>query len=257
MLFAFAVSAQQIVVAPTTTLHAETANNTSAPNGFRGLPNGDAPAGNVSKLPMRSLLYDGAATRVWVRWMPWWGDKGHIDIGYRSDDRDQVRRQVEDMISRGITGAIVDWYGPHQENKNKSTELLMREAEAHSAALQFALSYDKGSLKDCTGGCDITAQMIKDLTYAYQTFERSAAYMRVNGRPALFFFGLEKAPVDWQRLRTALPGSPLLFFRNSGAFTNPANDGAYAWIAPEAAKPGDAKSLEYLERFHRAAREHP
>ncbi len=248
---------QQIAVVPTTSLRAETSNNTSAPNSFRGLPNGNAPAGNVSKLPLRSLLYEGATTRIWVRWMPWWGDKGHIDIGYYSDDRDQVRRQVEDMISRGIAGAIVDWYGPHQERKNKSTEHLMREAEAHNAALQFALSYDKGSLKDCTGGCDLTGQMIKDLTYAYQKFEQSPAYMRINGRPAVFFFGLEKAPVDWQRLRGALPGQPLFFFRNSGAFSNSNDDGGYAWVAPEAVKPGDAKSLEYLGRSYRAAREHP
>ncbi len=255
LLFAVAGLAQQVNMVPSTTLRAETGNNTSAADGFRGLPNGNAPAGNVSKLPLRSLLYDGARTRIWVRYMPWWGDKGHIDIGYRSDDRAQVSRQVADMVSRGITGAIVDWYGPRQERKNTSTLHLMREGEAQG--LQFALSYDKGSLKDCTGGCDMTAHMIADLSYAYRTFEQLPAYMQINGRPALFFFGLEKAPVDWQRLRVSLPGRPLLFFRNSGAFNNHDDDGGYSWVAPEAVKPGDEISLEYLQRFYRAAREHP
>lgn len=248
--------AERITIVPTATLRAETGNNTSAANSFRGQPNGNAPAGNVSKVPLRSLLYDGATTRIWVRFMPWFGDKGHVDVGYRSDDRNQVRRQVEDMMSRGITGAIVDWYGPHQEAKNKTTELLMREAEARNAEFQFALSYDKGSLKDCKDGCDQTAQVVKDLTYAYNTFENSPAYLRLNGRPAVFFFGLEKAGIDWQRLRSALPGNPLFFFRNSGAFRDPADDGGYSWIAPEAVKSGDPMSLEYLERVYRAAREH-
>ncbi len=246
-------SAQSIV--PTTTLHAETVNNTSAPDGFRSQPNGNAPAGNISKLPIASLLYDGANTRIWVRYMPWFGDKGHIDIGYRSTDRAQVRRQVADMISRGITGAIVDWYGPHQDFKNKSTQLLMGEAEAQG--LQFALSYDKGSLKECEkrSDCDRTAQMIADLRYAFNAFEQSPAYMRINGRPALFFFGLEKSSIDWQRLRSSLPSRPLFFFRNSGAFRNSDDDGGYSWVAPEAVKPGDPMSTEYLQRFYDAARD--
>ncbi len=254
--FAIGARAERIRITPTTTLRAESTNNTSAANGFHGQPNGNAAAGNVSKAPLRSLLYDGATTRIWVRYMPWWGDKGHVDIGYHSDDRSQVRRQVEDMMSRGITGAIVDWYGPRQELKNRSTQYLMREAEAHGAALQFALSYDKGSLKDCRG-CDATGQMIDDLGYAYKEYENSPAYLHVNGRPALFFFGLEKSPVDWARLRSSLPGRPLFIFRNSGAFRNDADDGGYAWVAPEAVKGDDPKSLEYLERFYRASRERP
>ncbi len=246
---------QGITLTPTTTLRAETTNNTSAADSFRGEPNGNAPAANVSKAPLRSLLYDGADTHVWVRFMPWFGDKGHLDIGYRSDDRAQIRRQVTDMLSRGITGAIVDWYGPHQEFKNRTTQRLMQEAEAQN--LQFAISYDKGSLKDCRGGCDQTGQMTSDLNYAFRTFENSPAYLRIEGHPAVFFFGLEKYPIDWRRLRSSLPGQPLFFFRNSGAFRNPDDDGAYSWIAPEAVKPGDPMSAEYLERFYRAARDNP
>ena len=250
------VLGQRIIIRPSTTLRAETANNTSVPNSFHGQQNGNAPAGNVSKLPLRSLLYDGATTRIWVRFMPWFGDKGHIDVGYRSDDRSQIRRQVEDMISRGITGAIVDWYGPHQDFKNKTTQRLMQEAEAHRPQFQFAISYDKGSLKDCEGGCDQTGRMISDLNYAFKNFENSPAYLRVDGHPALFFFGLEKNPIDWRRLRSALPGEPLFFFRNSGAFKNPDDDGAFAWIAPEAVKPGDPMSTEYLDRFYRTSRDY-
>jgi hypothetical protein len=79
--------------------------------------------------------------------MPWFGDARHRDVGYRSDDPQQVRHQVADMASRGIQGAIVDWYGPDSGSKNESTILLMKEAERQN--FEFALSEDAGSLGDC------------------------------------------------------------------------------------------------------------
>jgi hypothetical protein len=83
--------------------------HTSARPRFRGENNGNAPPGNVSKMPIRSLLYRGSQTRLYTRYMPWFGDSHHRDVGYRSDDAQQIARQVADMISRGLQGAIVDW----------------------------------------------------------------------------------------------------------------------------------------------------
>jgi hypothetical protein len=86
-------------------------SNTSADPDFKGMFNGNAPAGPVSKQPVRSLLYAGAETKIYARLMPFFGAKGHVDVGYDSADPEKVQRQVEDMISRGIDGAILDWYG--------------------------------------------------------------------------------------------------------------------------------------------------
>lgn len=231
----------------------ENANNTSASARYRGEGNGNAPPGHVSKQPMRSLLYRGAQTRIYVRYMPWFGDPHHRDVGYRSDDRQQVGQQVADMISRGIQGAIVDWYGPESAIKNQSTILLMKEAE-RQGGFEFAISEDAGAIKDCEKhGCDPNDKLISDLTYAAQHFEASPAYVRFNGRPAVFFFGLEKSPIDWRRVRQALALNPLFFFRNSGAFSNPDADGAYSWIAPETEGPDDLMALKYLERFYTKA----
>ena len=113
---------------PANTVSCEGVNNTSASPRYRG-SKANAPPGNVSKLPVRSLLYPGSQTRIYTRYMPWFGDSHHRDVGYRSDDRQQVAQQVADMISRGISGAIVDWYGPNSGSKNESTVLLMHEAE--------------------------------------------------------------------------------------------------------------------------------
>jgi hypothetical protein len=226
-------------------------NNTSASAKYRG-SRGNAPPGHVSKLPIRTLLYPGAETRIYTRYMPWFGDPHHRDVGYRSDDAQQIARQVADMKSRGIQGAIVDWYGPRSGPKNDSTMQLMREAERQG--FEFAISEDAGALSDCKQpGCDVTGHIISDLQYVADHFESSAAYVRFEGRPAVFFFGLENYAVDWRRVRQSIPLKPLFFFRNSGSFTDPNADGAYAWIAPETATSSDPMGLQYLQRFYSKA----
>jgi hypothetical protein len=227
-------------------------NNTSASERYRG-GSGNSPAGNISKLPLRSLLYRESQTRIYTRFMPWFGDHHHRDVGYRSDDRQQVRRQIEDMVSRGIQGAIADWYGPNSGLKNQSVIFLMQEAELHPG-FEFAVSEDAGSIEECQKtGCNPTEKLISDLTYAAEHFEDSSAYLRFDERPAVFFFGLEKYSIDWHSVRQALPRKPLLFFRNSGTFANPDADGAYAWLAPETAGPGDPMAMQYLDRFYSKA----
>ena len=101
----------------TTTLSAETANNTSAADTFTAQANGNAGAGNVSKAPLRNLLYPGSTAKIYVHFMPWFGGTDHMNVGYISDDVAQVQKQVNDMASRGVDGAIVDWYGRGTFNK--------------------------------------------------------------------------------------------------------------------------------------------
>jgi len=116
----------------TTTLQTEVGNNTSAADSFAGGTNGNIRPGNVSKVPINALLYSGASTKIYAHYMPWFGSSSHMNVGYRSDDAAQVKKQVEDMVSRGIQGAIVDWYGPAATLQDTSTKLLMKEAEAHA-----------------------------------------------------------------------------------------------------------------------------
>src|SRR5258708_18825472 len=235
-----------------TNITCDSTNDTSASPRYRG-SRGNASAGNVSRLPIRSLLYPGSQTRIYSRYMPWFGDFHHRDVGYRSDDREQVARQVADMISRGIQGAVVDWYGPNSGSKNQSTILLMQEAEKQN--FEFAISEDAGSLAECQKhGCDVTSQLVSDLTRAAEQFEGSPAYVRFDGRPAVFFFGLEKYSIDWHRVRRSVPLNPLFFFRNSSAFSNPDADAPSSRIAPQTSGPGDPMAMQYLERFYSKAK---
>ena len=48
--------------------------------------------------------------------MPWFGFPNHMSVGYNSNDALQVQKQVADMVSRGLDGTTIDWYGRGQSN---------------------------------------------------------------------------------------------------------------------------------------------
>ncbi len=246
-----AALAQQFVYKPTTTLSAETANNTSAAPSFTALSNGDTAPGNVSKLATANLLYSGAKTAVYAQFMPWFGQSSHINVGYNSDDSTQVQKQVTDMLSRGISGAIVDWYGPDAAVENNTTLLLKAEAESRSGAFVFAVQEDVGALSTCanTSGCSVTQQLISDLTYVYDNYERSPAYMTVNGRPVVFFFGVDKYSITWSSVRGSIPGNPYFIFIGTSGMTHADADGFFAWVIVDTSNRAD-ENLGVLSTFY-------
>jgi len=215
-----------------TTLDFQTRNNTSASDKFHGSENGDSAPAHVSKLPLRSLLYPGASTKIYARVVPFFvPSQKHINVGYKSGDPGEVRRQVEDMISRGIDGAIIDWYGTEHPDLGRASDAFRDQAESHPG-FTFAISEDKGALKDCRRkpGCDPTRRLIEDLNYAYDHFEKSSAYLEQSGRPVVFFFDVNQVHIDWPRVRNVVNGNPLFVFRNAGALSRPESDGAFAWV---------------------------
>jgi hypothetical protein len=183
--------------------------------------------------------------------MGWFGAHDHIDVGYRSDDPAQIHRQVEDMVSRGFSGVIASW--DDHPVVMRSAPMLLREVEQH-AGFAFAFELENQFLKHYARahGNDVTQGVIDALAYGYKNFERSPAYMMINGRPVVFFFGGGDYTIDWQRVRREAPGNPLIVFRNATAFEKPYADGAFAWTAQR--EPND-EMLTYLQDFYgKAAR---
>ena len=245
--------AQTFVFQPTTTLSQESANNTSAPDSFAAQINGNAAASNTSKVATRSLLYAGATTKLYAHFMPWFGQPNHMNVGYASNDATQVKKQVDDMMSRDIQGAIIDWYGPSKLVEDQTTQLMKIEAESRSS-FEFAVMEDAGALSKCasTAGCDINQQLIGDLTYAYNNYEQSPAYLLLNGRPAVFLFGMDAYSIDWNAVRTAVPGNPAFIFRNNGGFTHSQTDGSFSWLNVNTTN-ADDEGLTYLDSFYATA----
>jgi len=237
----------------TTTLQAETANNTSAANGFSAQGNGNIAAGNVSKMPVQKLLYPGSNTKVFASFLPWFGGSNHINVGYRSDDPAQVHRQVEDMISRGINGAIIDWFGPNVDILSAASILMQKEAEAHPG-FEFAIMEDSGALFNAAvrNGCDVTSQLISDLHFINSQFVPSPAYLRLNGKSAIFMFGVTQFFIDFQRVLAALPASDLLVFRGPEGLQQSFAGGAFQWVDINSSDAFD-QQLAALDGFYTAA----
>ena len=217
-------------IQPTTTLAAQTGNNTSAANSFTSLPDGNLGAGNISKVDIHSLLYPGATTKIYAHLVPWFGGKNHMNVGYSSTDPQQVHRQIEDMISRGIEGVIIDWYGPGT-SEDTATKLIMAEAEQHPG-FTFSVMVDKGAIAHAgCGNCSAQQALIDELNYVARTYYGSPAYMRWSGRPMVTNFDLDvHFTIDWNAVGNAIAGNPALIFQHSPGFTHAQTSGSYSWV---------------------------
>src|SRR2546430_6881939 len=164
------LAAGSLKIVPTTTLRAQTSNNTSGANSFQSQSNGNIAAGNASKLDIHSLLYPGANTKIYAHLMPWFGDPRHMNVGYNSQDPAQIHRQITDMISRGIDGVIIDWYGFRDTFSNKTTLAVMAEAQ-QNPGFTFATTAGKRAVKmNSSPGCTPQHEMILQYLQDETTF---------------------------------------------------------------------------------------
>lgn len=240
-------AAANLQIVPSTTHTAETSNNTSAPDAINATTRGYAVSGNMSKLPIKSLLYSGATPKIYAALMGWFGKSGHISVGYNSQDPAQVKKQVEDMQSRGIDGAIEAWYG-QGSYEDVTAQQLKAQAEAHQN-FSFILMIDQGAIQWYSHGLAPTDALIAHLNYMAQNYYSSPAYAKINGRPIVLEFDLEAWPIDWTRVMASIQGNPVFFFRNPPAFTNVNAFGGYSW--------GPASGLAYTDYFNKIAEQNP
>lgn len=239
-------------IQPTTTLTALTSNNTSAANTFSSQSNGNLGAGNVSKVDIHSLLYPGATTKIYAHLVPWFGGSNHMNVGYSSTDPAQVHRQVVDMISRGIDGVIIDWYGPGSQ-EDTATKLIMAEAEKQ-AGFTFAVMVDKGAIPRAgCGSCSAQQALIDELNYIANNYYSSPAYARWQGRPMVTNFDLDlHYTIDWNAVRSAVAGNPAFIFQHAGGFTHAQTSGSYSWVIL-----ASDYGMSYLTNFYDAGLTYP
>ncbi len=240
-------------VVPTTTLAAQTADNTSAATTFTTQSNGNRGAGNISKIDIHTLLYPGATTKVYAHLMLWFGGSNHMNVGYNSDSAAQVQGQIDDMVSRGIDGVIVDWYG--QNNSiDQATQLVMAQAEKHPG-FTFAIMIDEGAIQwySCAG-CSPQQALVSDLQYLEKTYFPSPAYMTIGGQPVVTNFNIDLSySVDWSAANGALSTQPVYIFQNNTGFTHVLSSGSYSWVMPTTTDYG----MSYLTSFYDAGLTYP
>jgi len=245
-------AAGNLKIKPTTTLAAQSSNNTSAAGNFLVQSNGNLGASNISKVDVHSLLYPGAHTSVLAHLLLWFGRPDHINVGYSSTDPAEVHAQIEDMISRGIQGVVLDWYGPNN-SMDQAAQLVMKEAETHPG-FSFAIMVDKGALLTPCYGCSPQQTLIEQLQYVEQTYFPSSAYLRINGQPVVTNFDLDlHYSIDWNAVKSALSSNPDFLFQNDDGFSHAVSGGAYSWVQPTTTDFG----MSYLTSFYQTGMSHP
>ena len=234
------------VPSPVTTLRAQTANDTSTSDSFQNQVNGNLGANNVSKVNIHSLLYPGATTKVLAHLLLWFGDPRHMNVGYNSNDANQVKRQIDDMVSRGIDGVVVDWYGPNNPIDD-AAQMVMHEAEKH-AGFSFGIMIDAGAIgwNQCDG-CSAQDVLVNILQYAERTYFPSSAYLNIGGQRIVSDFNIDNQyAVDWQSANGKLQTPPRFFFQDNTGFAHSMSDGSYSWVMPWESDFG----LGYLSNFY-------
>ncbi len=218
----------------------------------------------------------------------------HIDVGYNSDDPAHVARMVDDLVSRDVAGVIMDWSGkdsshdgdaayyPTANGTNTttaraSTEVgtnaiyaVMAEAASHApGAFSFAVMEDEG-ITNCRNGwaggcacwpaygaqCDVTSQVISDLTYISTHWATSPNYLTEGGKPVVLFFAPDSnacpvpmlgcPTINWNAVRTFVPGQTWIFEGKSG-YTHAKSGGGFSWLATSLYPGSDANyGVSYL-----------
>ncbi len=189
-------------------------------------------------------------------YLPWFGQPGHINVGYSSQDRVVLERQVDQAKQLGIAAFVVNWYGQHHSFEDKAYTLMQQVA----AEKQFkvAIMYDEDD-SDPAGETDV---VLSDLKYAYdryigpQAIVPRDAYLQYDGKPVIFIFP-KGGKADWARIRQTAntwENPPLLIYKDIHPDLASDFDGFYAWINPGKAgwqHDGSNWGQEYLDNFYK------
>jgi hypothetical protein len=188
------------------------ANNTSATT-----QPGDPNSQNVSKISLQTELATAVHAKIYSRLMVWFGSSSHADVGYVSTDAAQVEKQLNDMVARGLSGVIVNWQGT-TDFTDEAARAVMSQVNAQ-AGFGFAIEEDAHALAQCaaTAGCDLNGRVISDLNFIQATYGGATSYLRRDGQPVIFLYGMEAYHLNWPMIQSSLTGRPVLVFRNSAA----------------------------------------
>ncbi len=127
---------------------------------------------------------------------------------YVSADRAAMGRHIDQAKAAGIDALLVAWYGPYGDSNQTETNLqaLLDEAAARSFRIGILFETDSPFLG---GAGDVTAA----LQQALSTHANHPAYLRVDGKPVIFFWRSSLYDAGtWAAMRSqADPGSSSLW----------------------------------------------
>ena len=216
-----------------------------------------SPAGHVSNLSIKQLMYSGWNGRVLCEYQPWFGLNSHKAVGYNENSPDTIAAQDSYMLAEGCDIALVDYYGsldPNQSFHLATTNTLFADLNGRSGyPLKFGIMEDKGALKSTcptsgqTESATVTClqnALMKEMDYINTHYANSPAYWTDAGQPVMAYFGGKSdwpvlTATDWDSVWSAVKtytdtySIPFKYVFQFGSFTaNPYDGGRYGWVQP-------------------------
>ena len=271
-------------VAPIATLNHQTGNNSSlcssatdpggnwpyCSNSFEGFNTNatdagaqtnipDSPAGHVSNISIKQLIYPGWNGRLLCEYQPWFGLASHQSVGYSENSSVTVAAQDSFMIAEGCDINLIDFYGslsPNQTFNLTTTNTIFSDLNSRAGyPLKFGIMEDKGALtyscptsiqtEAVTLACLETA-LITDMDFINTHYASSGVYLTDAGQPIIFSFVTKSVwPIltnaDWDTIWSTVKAhtdnyvAPFKYIHQFGSFTASSYDnGRFAWVQPAA-----------------------
>jgi hypothetical protein len=267
-------------------------------NGFDTNPNNtgsetlvpDSPAGHVSNVSIKQLMYSGWTGRLICEYQPWLGLSSHQSVGYNENNSATVSAQDSFMIAEGCDINLIDFYGSLDPNQNfnlATTNAVFADLSSRSGyPLKFGVMEDKGALiSSCptsnqTESATVTClqnALITDMDYIEKNYASSGVYFTDSGTPVVFTFIPHSVwPVltstDWDAIWSSVKAhtdsyaAPFKYTFEFGSFTTASYDnGRYGWPQPPTYSSSQqfwwgsstSSSPTYLDTLYSAGLMHP
>src|SRR5436305_5289070 len=219
----------------------------------------DSPAGHVSNLSIKQLMYPGWSGRLLCEYQPWFGLSSHKSVGYNQNSSATVAAQDSFMIAEGCDVNLIDFYGALSTTQSfnlATTNAIFSDLNGRSGyPLKFGIMEDKGALSatcptsNQTESATVTClenALISEMDYINTHYANSAVYLTDTGHPVIFTF---IPPSVWPVLTSAdsstiwstvkahtdTYAASFKYIFEFGSFTSDSYDnGRYGWPQPPA-----------------------